>query len=115
MKDVSFVSQKRKHSSLLEEVFNNPSATVDIVGDVSSPWSSSMLGSMPSLLTPWISSHVTAFDDLKLWGHKRLKTAHTPQVRTTTKLVFLAATLETRFLLFKIKFPLLFGTVVDRD
>ena len=82
MKDISFESQKRKYSSLLEEV-GNPTATVDILGDISTPWScnTSMLGSMPSLLTPWISSHVTAFDDLKLWGHKRRKTAHTPQVR----------------------------------
>ncbi len=40
-----------------------------------------MLGSMPSLLTPWISSNVsTGLDDLKLWGPKRQKTAHTPQV-----------------------------------
>ena len=84
MKDISFESQKRKYSSLLEEV-GNPTATVEFLGDIStaSPWSynTSMLGSMPSLLTPWISSHVTGFDDLKLWGHKRRKTAHTPQVR----------------------------------
>lgn len=83
MKDPSSVSQKRKYNSLLEEVAAT-SGTLDIFGGVSTinPWStnSSMLGSMPSLLTPWISSHVTAFDDLKLWGHKRLKTAHTPQV-----------------------------------
>ena len=87
MKDVSVESQKRKYRSLLE-VVGNPTATVDIFGDAPTPSplsvNPSMLGSMPSLLTPWISSHVTAFDDLKLWGRKRLKTAHPAQVGRKT-------------------------------
>ncbi len=89
------VNGKRSYSSsLLEEVTisRRTSTALDasataLLGDPTTAlWGTTpatpTLGSMPSLLTPWISSHVTAFDDLKLWGRKRLKTAHTvAQVR----------------------------------